>query len=199
MPAYITLAAKDFKSYKKGDILSVAIEGKQHTISSSGNFVGVEITGATGEQVKHFTLDWQVDFSHTLNSENAFGWQFIIEVDPAYISMSNVGKAELKDGMQDHINNTSKYWEGSTVVGFTSNSMTVNIPKNGPYQTANGLSDIDYLKKLKRDFSDIFKTRINPHRYHFSEADVDIVLANGGTITVTKEVALNKIIDKLDE
>jgi len=198
MPAYLDIAARDLTSYKKGDIVAIAIEGKQCSVDPSGAFVGLTISDASRDQVHHYVNDWKIDFKHTLNGQNAFGWQYIIEVDPIYISVSEVGKAELKSKMQDHINN-SPYWEGSEVVAFTTISMTVNIPKNGPYQTAHGLDNIDYLKLLKSDFSDIFKARLNIRRYHFSEADVDQVIAGGGAITLTKAQALSKIIDRLEE
>jgi len=199
MPAYLDIAARDLTSYKKGDIVAVAIEGKQCSIDPSGALIGLTISDATREQVHHYIHDWKVDFLHTLNSQNAFGWQYIIEVDPIYISASDIGKAELKDKMQDHVNGGSQYWEGCQAVGFTSNSMTVNIPKDGPYQTAHGLDNIDFLKLLKSDFSDIFRTRLNVRRYHFSEADVDQVIADGGAITLTRAQALNRIIDRLEQ
>ncbi len=101
--------------------------------------------------------------------------------------------------MQDHCNGGSEYWEGCNVVSFTASSMTVDIPKNGVYQTANGLSDLDYLKLLKSDFSDIFMTVLNVRRYYFLEADVDTAISQGGQITLTKAQALNKVQDRLDD
>ena len=40
---------------------------------------------------------------------------------------------------------------------------------------------------------------MNVSRYHFSDTDVDQVIAMGGTITLTKSQVLNKMIDKLEE
>lgn len=196
MPAFLDIAAKDFKSQSKGDILTIS--GVACSEDPSGRMVGIEITDTTVTKALHYVYDWKVDFSHTLVNQNAQGWRFRVEVDPAYISMSEVGKGELKSGMQDHVE-TSEYWEGSQVVSFTSDSMTVDIPKNGVYQTASGLSDIDYLKLLKSDFSDIFKVRLKASRYHVSESDVDIIIIAGGFMQITEEQALNQILDKLDE
>ena len=197
MPAFLDIAAMDLKSYDKGDIISIAPD--MCSQDPSGRMVGVEITDTTVEESLRYVHDWQVDFEHTLVGQNAFGWQYTISVDPIYISASDVGRGELKDKMITHIENSSNYWEGSAVVSFTSNSMTVNIPKDGPYQTAHGLDNIDYLKLLKSDFSDIFKTRLKASRYHVSESDVDTIIAAGGFMQITKAQALNKVIDKLEQ
>ncbi len=198
MPTYLDIAARDLTTYKKGDVVGISIEGKQCSVDPSGAFIGLIISDATREEVHHYIHDWQIDFEHTLISENASGWRYKIKVDPVYISASNIGKAELKTGMQNHIT-SAEYWAGSSVFSFTTSSMTVDIPKNGTYQTTKGLSDVDYLKLLKADFRDIFKVRLNASRYHFSDADVDQVIADGGSITLTKAQTLNKVIDKLGE
>ena len=39
MPAYLDIAARDLTSYKKGDIVGIAIEGKQCSISPSNAFI----------------------------------------------------------------------------------------------------------------------------------------------------------------
>ena len=156
------------------------------------------ISDATHAEAQHYIEGWVIDFSHTIENQNANFWWITIEVDPAYIDASETSRAELKAGMQDHVT-TTEYWEGTSVVSFTSSSMTVKIPKNGVYQTAEGLSNLDYLKLLKSDFSDVFKTFLKIRRYHFSGAGVDTVIAQGGSITITKAQALNNIIDRLDE
>jgi len=39
MPAYLDIAARDLTSYKKGDVVSVAIEGKECSVDPSGAFI----------------------------------------------------------------------------------------------------------------------------------------------------------------
>ena len=197
MPVFLDIAALDFKSQTKGDILSIT--GSFCSEDPSGRMVGIEITDATLEETLHYIQSWKVDFSHTLENQNANFWWITIAVDPAYISMSGVGTAELKEGMQVHVESTTGYWEGTTVVNFTSSSMTVKIPKNGVYQTANELSALDYLKLLKSDFSDVFKVRLKAKRYYVASADVDQIISAGGFMQITKAQALTKIIDKLSE
>ena len=200
MPAYLDIAARDLTSYKKGDIVGIAIKGKEGSQGPSGAFITLIISDATREQAYRYIRDWKIDFSHTLVSQNAFGWQFLIEVDPVYVSASGIGRAVIKDKMRNHIDNASidSPWHGCLVALFTSDSMTVTVYKNGTYQTAKGLDNIDYLATLKADFRDIFRKQWLPRRYHFSESDVDQVIAAGGTITLTKVQVLNKVLDKLD-
>ena len=198
MPAYLDIAALDFKDWKKGDIVGLAIEGKQCSVDPTGRLVCVVITDANREEVQQYTEEWNMYFRHVYVSENDLGWRYRIEVDPVYISASGLGKDEVKDAMVYLIEN-DEYWEGSSVFKIRTDYMTVDIPKNGPYQTASGLSDLDYLKLLKSNFSDVFRTTLNISRYHFSEADVDLAIANGGRVEITKLQALNRALDKLEE
>ena len=198
MPAYIDIAARDLTSYKKGDIVGIAIEGKECSQDPSGAFICLIISDATREEVHHYINDWMIDFRHVFVNENADGWRYRIEVDPIYISASDVGKQEIKAEMVNLVE-TGEYWEGSSVFKIKNDYMTVDIPKNGVYQTSSGLSDFDYLSLLKKDFSDVFSQRLNISRYHFSDADVDTVIADGETITLTKLQALNRVLDKLEE
>ena len=39
MPAYLDIAALDFKTWEKGDIIGIAVEGKECSVSSTGRFV----------------------------------------------------------------------------------------------------------------------------------------------------------------
>jgi len=156
------------------------------------------ISDASREEVHHYISDWTIDFRHVYVGENDDGWRYRIEVDPVYISASKVGKQEMKAEMVSLIEN-GEYWEGSSVFKIKVDYMTVDIPKNGVYQTASGLSDFDYLKLLKSDFSDVFRQRLNISRCHFSDEDVDTVIADGGTITLTKLQALNRVLDRLEE
>jgi len=78
--------------------------------------------------------------------------------------------------------------------------LVVDIPKNGIYQTAQGLTNTAYLQALKSDFSDIFRESIAVRRYYFLEADVDAAYAlPNGQVTLTTAQALAKIVDKLSE
>jgi hypothetical protein len=202
MPAKLLVAAQDLNIHTKGDVVAVVPEG-----ADFGNretlpyFVRLTVSDATREQVHHYNNVWNIDFKHTLVSENALGWRYRIEVDPIYISVSDIGKSEMKVRMRDHCvpTNPDSMWYGSSIFSFSSNEMVVDIPKDGPYQTAKGLSGTAYLKLLRDDFSDIFRTKLQIRRYYFDPVDVDAAIAAGGEVTVTAVQALNKMKDRLEE
>ncbi len=199
MTARLIVASEDLRSYPKGSIICIVTGDKPFGPNTETKFVQLTISDATREEAHKYVDHWVVDFSHTLINENASGWRFRIEVDPIYVSVSNVGKDVMKAKMQDFVTRTGSEWEGCVVQNFTTSSMTVRVPKNGVWQTAKSLSDIDYLKALKRDFSDIFRTTLRIDRYHFAEADVDAAITAGRQATITKAQALSKLIDRLDE
>lgn len=200
MTAELLISASDLNNQTTGEVVDVKPEGHiWGTREQPPGYVHFTITGATVEQVLEYIGAWDIDFLHTLVNQNAAGWRYRIEVDPIYISASDVGKTELKAAMQDHVEGGSEYWEGSVVVSFTTSSMTVDIPKNGVYQTAEGLTDVQYLKLLRDDFRDIFMTQLDQRRYYFAQADVDTALANNGELTMTKAEAQAAVIDKLTE
>jgi hypothetical protein len=200
MPVKLLVRAMTFGNHEKGDVVSVLPEGADYGNKEClPNYIRLIITDATRDEVQHYTFDWQVDFSHTLVNENTLSWRYRIETDPVYVSASDVGKNVLKEQMKTHCEGGSEYWAGCSVVQLKVDKMVVDIPKNGPYQTASGLSDFEFLKLLKSDFSDIFKTRLAIRRYYFAEADVDQAIALGGTIELTKLQALNKVVDRLEE
>lgn len=200
MSTEILVRATQGSNYGPGEIVDTKPGGHVWgRMEQPPDYIHLTISDADRNQVIEFLERWDIKFQHVLENQNANFWWITISVDPAYISASNVGAAELKSTVQDHVEGGSEYWQGTTVVSFTSSSMTVKIPKNGVYQTANGLSALEYLKVLKSDFADIFDTVLDPKRYYFSAEDVATVLAAGGSFTLTKAQALNNIIDKLSE
>ena len=200
MPAELLIRATQGDSYGPGEIVATKPGGHVWgRMEQPPDYIHLTISDVDRDQVDEFLAQWPIKFQHVLENQNANFWWITISVDPIYISATNVGAAELKTTVQDHVTSVSEYWEGTTVVSFTSNSMTVKIPKNGVWQTANGLTDLEFLNLLKSDFADIFNTVLDPKRYYFSAADVATVLAGGGSFTLTKAQALNNIIDKLSE
>lgn len=195
--ARLLVSASDLNNQKIGEVVDIKEDG--HVWGGREqppNYIHVNVTGSTREQAAAYLGSWDIKYIFTLVNQNAAGWRYRIEVDPAYISASNQGSAELKTTMQDMVTGTEE-WEGSAVVSFTSSSMTVDITKSGVYQTAQSLSDLDYLKLLKSIFADIFDTVLDPRRYKFAAVDVATALAGDGTWTLTKAEAQAVVIDKL--
>ena len=207
MPARLVIAARPFirngvTQYQKGDIVSLVTEGGVFgTKDVPPNFVRLEISDATTAQVQQYIEGWSVDFKHTLVSQNGSGWRYQVEVDDVYIDASQRSKVMIRRAMIEHIDDaTSGPWEGCATVSFTPTTLVVDIPKNGIYQTAQGLTNTAYLQALKSDFSDIFREALALRRYHFPEADVDAAYGLlDGYVVLTTAQALPKLLDKLDE
>jgi len=158
----------------------------------------VEITDASWEEAHHFVNRWKIKYIFTLENENASFWWITVSVDPAVISASEVGKDELRQDMVDYIGSDNK-WQGSSVVNFTASSMTVKIPRGGIYQTEKGLTNIEYLLLLKKEFSRHFRGVLNIRRYYFTPEQVDFVAAQGNFLQITTTQALNQVQDRLAE
>lgn len=208
MPARLVIAARQFvrngvETYAKGDIVSMATQGGVFgTKEVPPDFVRLEVSDANNAEVEQFLFNWSVDFSHTLVTQNASGWRFRLEVGPQYLDASNRSKAVIKGAMLRHINdaNATSPWKGCLVDSFTQTEIVVDIPKGGVYQTAQSLTESQYLLALKSDFSDIFRESFRVRRYYFMIADVDFALTQlNGQVTLTKVQALAKIVDKLSE
>lgn len=207
MTARLVIAARPFirngvVTYAKGDIVSIVTEGGVFGAKEvPPDFVRLEISDASTSQVQQYVEQWYVDFKHTLVSENELGWRYNVVVDDVYVDASERSKVMIRQNMIEHIDEaTSGPWEGCATVNFTPTELVVDIPKDGIYQTANSLSDNDYLLELKADFSDIFRESVAVRRYYFKESDVDTAYnMPNGQVTMTTATALTKIVDKLDE
>jgi len=207
MPARLVIAARPFirdgvTTYQKGDIVSIVPDGGAFGAKEvPPDFVRLEISDITTAQAQQYVDGWTIDFKHTLVTQNAAGWRFRLEVDDIYVDTSQRSKVMIRQQMIDHIDGArGGPWQGSTTVNFTPTLLVVDIPKNGIYQTANSLNNIQYLQALKSDFSDIFRESLAIRRHHFLVADVDVAYAlPNGQVTLTAAQALTKIVDKLSE
>jgi len=55
------------------------------------------------------------------------------------------------------------------------------------------------LQALKSHVYDVFSERVDTRLHYFSGADVDLALASGGFLELTRQQVLNRIKSKLDE
>ncbi len=184
MPVEILIAATNLNSSKKGDICAVHDSpwtwGNKESLP---RYVQLTISDATEAQTHHYLDQWTTKFDHEILNEDGSGYRVRVSVDPSVISASNVGKSQIKSRMLSWIEGN---YNGQSVT-FTADSMTVDIPK-----------PVD-LQEVKRAFADIFDVRFQKRKYHFSDADVDTVVGQGGTIVLTTAQALNYIKDKVGE
>jgi hypothetical protein len=183
MAAELLISASNLNNQKVGEIVDTQEGGHVWgNREQPPNYVHLTITDATREQVYNFLENWHIKFQHEIQVDNPNGYRILVSVDPAYISASDIGKDRMKSEMETWA--VEEY--NCTNIVFSSASMRVDVPK-----------PVD-LQKMKSDFADIFDEVLDMRRYKFSEADVSTALANGGKMTLTKQQALNNIIDKLD-
>jgi hypothetical protein len=184
--AELLISATNMNTQQIGEVVDTksTFTGNQKwgLVTQPPNYVHLTIPDATREEVDTYLNFWNIRFQYELVSENATEYRITVSVDPIYIAASEMGKHAMRDAMQDW---AASVYEGVTVA-FTSDSMTVDLPK-----------PLD-LAEVKANFADIFNTFLAPRRYHFSIVDVNAALANGGKITLTRAQALSKVVDKLD-
>jgi hypothetical protein len=215
-PVYLILAARDFPGkYMKGDIVEVCAKG---TLKSNWcappNFLWVTVTDKSKLQVNVYLNGWPLEFVHTLLNQNNEGWRYKIEVDPVFISVSELNKNEIKQKMADYIEQCSlrwnDWWYKTTIQNWSASSLTLNIPK--PVQGNPAYDGLDpqwilmwesnwpeFLQQLENDFTDKFAIIVNIRRYYFRGTSVDSVIAAGGEWSGTHAQVLNHIVDKLSE
>lgn len=146
------------------------------------NWIVLRLNDASKAQVEHFLDSWYKYFAYEILAENEQGYRVKVTVDPTLISASGANR-QIRSEMKDHI---IREWDAS-VVSYDDNQAIVDIPK-----------PVDLLA-LKADIYDIFSERIDTRFHYFSEADVDLALAQAGYIEMTKQQAFNRIKSKLDE
>jgi hypothetical protein len=171
MAAECLIAAIDHKVQKRGEVVDIKPGGHEWGLKEQPpNYVHLTILNATRDQVCSYLEEWQIDFRFEILAENEQEWRIKVSVDPMYISASGGGRHMI-----------------GQVINWTTDSMTADIPKPND------------LVLLKEQFSDVFKTVLDFRRYRFSDADVDKALSQAGKISMTKQQAQNRIIDKLTE
>jgi len=181
MPAEILIHSYEHEPFLKGSIClikdSPAVWGG---MESPPDFVVVIISDATVEQVIHYTENYKNEMIYTLIASNADGRRYSLSVDPKVLELQGEGagvKLAIRDMLVDNYQ--------AVLVSYTS-------------ATATGVFDIPNTDwaALKADVKDVFEQHYID-RYVFSEADVDLALSMGGTVTITKAQATARVIDRL--
>ena len=142
------------------------------------NYVKVRITDASAQEVENFLANWRNVIEHEIVAENDLGYRI-------RLSMSvRIAQVFPERGMRQEIRNYLESTWGALLVSSDANSATFDIPK-----------PVD-LQAVRRDLIDKFEEQIDPVRYMFSSADVDLALAQLGVISITRAQAMNRIIDR---
>ena len=183
MAVEILIAAKDFTSFKKG--WPVVIKDSPATWGSKEGlpqFVRLIISDATKSAVEHFLNQWPIKFKHEIQAENAQGYRINITVDPDHVNISGDNRDQIKETMQDFLEDI-----GAVNITRTVQSVTFDLAKPAD------------LPQLKEDFADVFDEIFSQRRYYFTSADVDTAISNGGETTLTKAQVLNRVVDRYQE
>ena len=186
MPVQILIKAADHEAYLRGYFITIKDEPITWG-SSEGlpDFVILRIPDATKVQVEHFRESWQKFFQFTILAENDLGYRVKIEVDPSVVS-SNEALSDsernmvLRSDLKVYI--TSQV--GVSIVDWSLTHVTVDIAKPAD------------LQAMKADLFDVFAEQFAVRRYYFSDADIDLAVANG-FIELTKAQVLSRIVDGL--
>jgi len=189
MPVEVLIHAITHRKAQKGFIQTVmdqpVVWGRRETLP---NYVVLTIPDATKAEVDTYTNNWVNTFSYELLGSNAAGRRYKMSVNPKVVTDFGIDKGfgiEIKNYV------VSEY--GAVLVNAAVNQewATFDIPN----PTAVGWTL--YAQQIKADLLDVFETQVATRRYIFSPADVDIAVAAGGFIEITKAQAIARIVDRL--
>lgn len=146
------------------------------------NWVVLRITDATKAQVEHYLESWHKKFAYDILQDTPQGYRIRVRVDASMVSASGINR-ELRADMKDAF---VLIW-GLSIVNYDNYQITFDVAK--PIN----------LQELKDDFHDVYAERFKTKHYYFTDADVDLALAQGGVIELTKAQVLNRIKSRLNE
>jgi hypothetical protein len=148
------------------------------------NWVRVIVSDATMGQAQAYLAPMRTVFEYEVLSQDDQGKRIKISVHPGIISVFGADKgmrAELYQYLQEAYG-----------------AQNVPAQSDPPLHYVLDFPDPDLdLQVLKAEFEDEAQEALAPHRYHFSDADVDYALAHGGEVTITKAQAVTRLIDRL--
>ncbi len=150
--------------------------------SSEGppKYVILRISNASADQVIEFLVPWTTDFVHSVSTNPDLSKQITVSISQKILDIfGNIRgfKSKMRDYLEDKWSATIVTYDNSL------NQAVFNVPA------------VTDLAELKSDLLDKFEEQLGP-RWLFAEADVDIALAQGGTVQLNKAQAISKIIDR---
>lgn len=185
MPCEILVVNVPKDPYLRGEPVIIkdqpATWGAKEGLPNWGKLI---ITDKTKEQVENYLAPLRSVFEYTVLGQNAQGKRIRIEIEPKIVEIFGAGKGmrqELYEWLQEVY-------------------QAENVPaqSNPPYSYVLDFPDPDLdLQQLKLEFEDEAVDSLAPHRYHFSETDMDILVASGGVLSLTGNQAATRIIDRL--
>lgn len=152
------------------------------------DYVILRITDGSKVEVDHYTDNWKNELSYELLGENAEGRRYKISVNPKIVTEFGVTKGVaigVKKVLED---------EYSAVLFDAALNRQYAI-FDIPNPTSVGWTL--YVQQIKATLLDRFESQVDTRRYIFSPSDVDIAIAAGGKISLTKAQTLARVVDRL--
>lgn len=206
---FLLISAGDGKTLKKGEVIHSRDKDTYGRMERLPANIRLEVTGATMADVAAFMDRWLSSIDYEILAENAAGWRVKMVIDPALVAatgIDNTVRLEIKAFvLGDHDGN----WVAE-FVNQSSSHLTVDIAKGQVFGLPEIKQDVDLFFCDKLEETSGFK------QYHFSDSDVDAVVATGTALeaanedpdgnitstllhqTMTKSQALAVIINRLD-
>jgi hypothetical protein len=187
MPVQILIKAADHGPYLRGYPVTIKDEPCEWGNNEGlPDFVILRVSDATKDQVEHFLGSWQKFFQFAILAENDLGYRVKIEVDPSVISANTtLSDSERNMTLRSDLKVYITSQVGISIVDWSLTHVTVDITKPAD------------LQAMKEDLYGVFAEQFDVRRYYFSSTDVDLAVAGGGSIELTKAQALNRIVDRL--
>lgn len=174
MAVFFDVAKVDLPKFEKGEFVAMGIE---RCSDAPDYYICIEITDMTKSQVKHLTRKWRLEFNQEIVAQNENGWRIEVTVSPGVISASGLGRNEIKQRMRDWFLRNSRV-AGASIHDWTDHSLTVDLPKNGPWQQRKKLSNREYLQALKQKFDRIFGIKFRRREFYILPQHVDYIVEN---------------------
>ena len=185
MPCKVLVKAQTHGPFTKGFPVLVVDDGHEFGVMEGlPDFVVLRITDATKDQIDHFIQSWRTNFTHEVVVENDQGYRIKISVDPKVVTVFGADRGVKQDIIDILVNG---YGANVVDVSLANYFVTVDIPK-----------PVD-LQLLKNHILDIFEQELDVRVHYFLDGDVDLAVAAGGQIELTKAQALAKVKNRLTD
>ena len=193
MPVELLIHAKTYRKAQKGFILdlrdvSVLAIHPWSFRESLPDYIKVRITDSSKEQLDHLTDNWKNELSYEELARIDGGRRFKISVNPRIITEFGPDK-----GIAADIKNELAREYGAVIFNVAMNKQWEIFDFPNPTKVGWTL----HIKQIKAFLLDNFESEVSTRRHIFSPADVDIATAAGGKISLNKEQALARVVDRL--
>lgn len=183
MPCQVLIAATSKNHFKRG--YPITIKNPPYVWGRKERpplYVYLTITDATKAQVEKYLARWNTKFDYEILNETSQLYRIKITVDKKLISKSGLNK-DIKFGLKQYM-----------ILNWG-----VSLVSHNNFQVIFDIAKPVNLQKVKEEINDKFDEMVDSRVYYFTNADVDLALANGGIIELTKQQVLSRIKSKLDE